>query len=104
MVVKGNPIDEQTRCKHYHTEQDIIAIKFRCCNEYYPCYNCHEELAGHLPEVWNKTEFDTKAILCGVCKNEMSIIVYKECNYKCPFCSASFNPKCRNHDHLYFEE
>lgn len=103
MIVKGKPMDAQTRCVHYHSLLDIIAIKFKCCNDYYPCYHCHAEEAGHLPMVWRKAEFDTKAILCGVCKSEMSITEYKACNYLCPFCSAPFNPKCINHDPLYFE-
>ena len=104
MVVKGHPVDEQTRCVHYHFALNIIVIKFKCCNEYYPCYDCHKSHANHLPEVWNKTEFDTKAFLCGVCKNEMSIAAYKTCNYECPFCKALFNPKWVNHNYLYFEE
>ena len=26
---------------------DVIAIKFKCCNKYYPCYKCHEEHESH---------------------------------------------------------
>ena len=102
--VKGNTVDEQTRCTHYHSQLDVIAIKFKCCNTYYPCYYCHEETAGHKAEVWPSDEFDTKAILCGVCKQEMTIREYKTSNYQCPHCSSSFNPKCSNHNHLYFGE
>lgn len=104
MNIKGSTVDEQTRCVHYHSVLDIIAVKFKCCNEYYPCYECHAAEANHQSEVWNKTEFDTKGVLCGVCKNEMTITEYKSCNYECPFCKALFNPKCSNHNHLYFEE
>lgn len=104
MSVKGKLTDEQTRCVHYHSPLDIIAIKFKCCNEYYACYRCHAEQAGHTSRVWAKNEFDTKAILCGACKSEMSIAVYYDCNYQCPFCRALFNPGCKNHNHLYFEE
>jgi uncharacterized CHY-type Zn-finger protein len=103
MTVKGKLTDDQIRCVHYHSTLDIIAIKFKCCNEYYPCYYCHEEEAGHTHQVWTTNEFDTKAILCGVCKNEMSIREYKDGHYHCPNCKAAFNPKCINHDHLYFE-
>lgn len=42
--VYGSLIDTETRCRHYFTEEDIIAIKFKCCNKYYPCYKCHNEL------------------------------------------------------------
>lgn len=104
IVVKGKIVDEQTRCTHYHSQLDVIAVKFKCCDNYYSCYYCHEEEAEHKAEVWNKDEFETPAILCGVCKQEMTINQYKYCNYQCPFCNTSFNPKCSNHDHLYFEQ
>lgn len=102
--VKGNTVDEQTRCTHYHSQLDVIAIRFKCCNTYYPCFYCHEETAGHKAEVWLTSEFDTKAILCGVCKHEMTIHEYMAGNYQCPHCSSNFNPKCSNHNHLYFGE
>jgi putative transcriptional regulator len=101
--IKGKKVDNQTRCIHYHSPLDIIAIKFKCCNSYYPCYQCHEEAADHPSQVWKKEDFETKAIICGVCKTEMSINTYKSSDYQCPFCSANFNPKCSLHDHLYFE-
>jgi uncharacterized CHY-type Zn-finger protein len=97
-------LDENTRCAHYHSPLDIIAIKFKCCNRYYSCYYCHQELADHAPERWRKEEFDELAIVCGVCKVEMSINAYKNCDYRCPACRSAFNPKCGNHDKLYFCE
>lgn len=103
IAVKGKTVDEQTRCTHYHSPLDVIAIKFKCCGTYYPCFYCHEETAGHKAEVWSKKEFETKAILCGVCQQEMTINQYQHSNYQCPGCSTSFNPKCSNHYHLYFE-
>src|SRR4029079_15193672 len=93
-VVKGKIVDEYTRCVHYHSPLDIIAIKFKCCNEYYPCYHCHEEEAGHLVQTWAKNEHDTKAILCGICKHELTIDEYFQGNNECPFCHNKFNPKC----------
>ena len=104
VTVKGKQIDNETRCIHYNTALDIIAIKFKCCNTYYPCYYCHAEEAGHIAIVWNKDEFETNAVLCGSCKHEMTVIEYKNCTYNCPYCDAAFNPKCSNHDHLYFEQ
>lgn len=41
--IYGATIDNETRCTHYHTPLDIIAIKFKCCDKYYPCYKCHNE-------------------------------------------------------------
>jgi uncharacterized CHY-type Zn-finger protein len=104
MELKGKPVDTETRCVHYHSPLDIIAIRFKCCNACYSCFYCHEETAGHTPAVWSKQEFHVKAILCGVCKTEPTIAVYKTCNYEGPFCKASFNPECSNHDHLYFKQ
>ena len=101
--VFGKSIDKQTRCVHWHSQLDIIAIKFKCCGKYYPCFSCHEEDADHKHQVWPKTEFDEKAILCGVCGNELSIQEYMASDNTCPKCSSSFNPGCSNHYHLYFE-
>lgn len=96
-------MDDETRCVHYHSPLDVIAIKFKCCNTYYPCHYCHEEEAEHSSEVWKKDEWKTKAVLCGVCKNEMTISQYIQSNNHCPFCNAAFNPNCGRHHHLYFE-
>lgn len=103
VTIYGKSIDDQTRCEHWHSPSDVIAIKFKCCNQYYPCYQCHEETAGHNAEVWKKEEWNTKAIYCGLCKNEMTIAEYLNSGNHCPFCNASFNPNCSRHYHLYFE-
>ncbi|MBS9525796.1 chromophore lyase [Litoribacter alkaliphilus] len=101
--VYGKSVDNQTRCVHWHSQLDIIAIKFKCCDKYYPCFSCHEEEADHEHEVWPKDEFDEKAILCGGCGHELSIREYMDSENTCPKCEASFNPGCSNHYHLYFD-
>lgn len=101
--VFGKSVDNQTRCVHWHSQLDIIAIKFKCCDKYYPCFSCHEEDADHQHEVWPKGEFDEKAILCGVCGHELSIKDYMASGNTCTNCKSSFNPGCSNHYHLYFE-
>ncbi|MGZ3838387.1 MAG: CHY zinc finger protein [Flavisolibacter sp.] len=101
--VRGELIDETTRCVHYHSPLDVIAIKFRCCQAYYPCYACHEGETDHPVQRWPELEFDTLAVLCGCCQKEMTIREYLSSNNQCPSCGASFNPKCRNHHHLYFQ-
>ena len=101
--VYGKLVDDHTRCEHYHSTLDIIAIKFKCCDKYYPCYQCHEETADHASQTWNKDERDTKAILCGICKTELTINDYMESGSHCPNCKAAFNPNCSKHYHLYFE-
>ena len=102
-TVKGKTIDAQTRCVHFYSPLDIIAIKMKCCNSYYPCIYCHNEEAAHEARVWPKNEFEAKAILCGACNLEMAITEYLNSGYACPFCKAAFNPGCSNYHHFYFE-
>ena len=54
ITIHGKVVDDNTRCTHYHSALDIIAIKFKCCGKYYPCYQCHEETAGHAALAWKK--------------------------------------------------
>jgi len=101
--VSGVGVDPQTRCAHYSTPQDVIAIKFYCCQRYYPCHSCHALVTDHLPERWPIEKFNEKAILCGVCGVELSITDYLQSHYTCPNCEANFNPHCANHYGLYFD-
>lgn len=100
--VYGNNIDPETRCLHYSTVLDRIALKFKCCRTYYSCYKCHERIADHAPEVFQKEDKDCKVILCGSCGFEMTLLEYLECNSKCPKCYVSFNPGCKKHLFHYF--
>lgn len=99
--VHGEIVDQETRCVHYHSELDIIAIKFYCCGKYYPCFRCHQ-IENHPVKRWPFDKQGYKAILCGVCKHEVSIHSYKLAD-SCPNCASAFNPGCANHYHLYFE-
>ncbi|HEY1463723.1 MAG TPA: CHY zinc finger protein [Terriglobales bacterium] len=102
--VLGIDIDPQTRCKHYRSPLDVIAIKMKCCGKYYACKDCHEELANHTIEVWPKNLWSEKAVLCGVCGIELTIERYLASENQCPSCKASFNPGCKNHYHFYFSD
>ena len=102
IVCHGTNVNERTQCVHYHSERDIIAIKFKCCGEFYACIECHQEMADHAPIVWPKEEFAAQAILCGNCKSTLSIAEYLGCGNTCPACQVAFNPGCANHYHLYF--
>ena len=104
IIVIGIDVDWQTRCFHYHSPVDVIAIKFKCCSTYFACYYCHEESADHDAEIWKVNEFETKAIICGCCKVEMTINTYLQCENICPNCNTGFNPRCINHHHFYFEK
>jgi uncharacterized CHY-type Zn-finger protein len=101
--VRGSVLDDETRCSHYHSDKDRIAIRFYCCGIYYPCYQCHEEQGCGYPQVWPKESFNKKGILCGSCKEELTIEEYLVCHSVCPKCQAEFNPGCSLHKHLYFE-
>lgn len=102
MKLKGLLVDEQTRCEHYHSPLDIIAIKFKCCDTFYPCYECHQACENHEIEQWKSSEFEEKAILCGRCKEVLTINEYMNTDV-CPYCAGHFNPRCSNHYYLYFE-
>lgn len=101
--VFGLDLDPQTRCAHYRSPLDVIAIKMRCCGAYYACKDCHDALAGHQSAVWPRGEWDRPAVLCGVCGGEISVRAYLDCGNACPSCGARFNPGCRLHYHFYFE-
>ncbi|HEX8638414.1 MAG TPA: CHY zinc finger protein [Pyrinomonadaceae bacterium] len=102
-IVVGADVDGETRCAHYHSALDIIAIKFKCCEQWFPCYECHAASADHASAVWSKSEFDTNAILCGACGAQLTVNEYLKCESTCPQCSSRFNPGCARHYYLYFE-
>lgn len=100
--VHGLELDAQTRCVHWRSPLDIIALKMRCCGAYYACRDCHDALADHAAEVWPPAAFDAKAVLCGACGHELTVSDYLACGSRCPQCGAGFNPGCHKHRHLYF--
>lgn len=99
----GPVVDGQTRCVHYRTRLDVVAIRFHCCREYYPCHRCHDEASdGHPAVLWPFGDRAEHAVLCGVCGTELAIGAYLAAD-GCPHCSAAFNPRCKLHAGLYFE-
>ena len=101
--VRGIALDGETRCIHWHSPLDIVAIKMKCCGVYYACKDCHDMLADHVVEVWPKSDFDKNAVLCGACGTELTVRQYLDCANICPACGAGFNPGCRLHRGFYFE-
>ena len=98
--IMGFPVDDESRCIHYHSPLDIVAIKFPCCNQFSPS---HDQVSGHTASRWRQDRRDLKAVLCGAYGYELSIEEYLTAGEQCPSCKALFNPGCRNHHHLYFE-
>jgi len=101
--VRGIEVDARTRCAHWRSKLDIVAIKMACCGVYWACKDCHEELAGHAIAVWPREQWDTRGGLCGACGVEMTIREYMQCASRCPSCGAAFNPGCEKHWGFYFE-
>lgn len=111
--VFGQTVDEFTRCVHYKTELDVIAIKFVCCNRYYPCFECHAAAESHTAEQWPRERWGEAAIFCGGCRSELSIEEYKRALAEagaaasvaaaCPRCAIPINERCSLHAELYFE-
>jgi uncharacterized CHY-type Zn-finger protein len=100
--INGVDIDSETRCAHYHGERDRIAIKFKCCGNWFPCHQCHAQLGGHTAIVWPNEDFDAFVVLCGACGRQLTIREYLACDSVCPQCDRQFNPGCASHHHLYF--
>lgn len=102
MRVRGAILDDESRCAHYSSELDIVAIRFFCCQKLFACHRCHEEYADHVAQPWPAHLLDSVAIRCGACKSDLRIDDYLAVT-ACPSCSAAFNPGCALHSHLYFE-
>ncbi|SMN22341.1 similar to Saccharomyces cerevisiae YKL084W HOT13 Zinc-binding mitochondrial intermembrane space (IMS) protein involved in a disulfide relay system for IMS import of cysteine-containing proteins [Maudiozyma saulgeensis] len=103
--VVGKLVDDQTRCVHWNSPLDVMAIKFKCCQTFYSCYECHQEMTNHDPIVYDlniKKEAITPTILCGKCQNEMTFEEYSK-GIKCTNCLTNFNPGCKLHYDIYFK-
>jgi uncharacterized CHY-type Zn-finger protein len=102
--VRGVGVDTLTRCAHYNSPLDVLAIKMKCCGEYFACKDCHDALAGHPLEPWPSERRDELALLCGRCGAGLTIARYLESATQCSFCKARFNPHCSDHHRYYFED
>ncbi len=96
--IYGEDLDSAGRCRHYHTELDVVALKCARCGKYYACYQCHDDLEDHHFEPTDEKE--TYPVLCGNC---MHLLTYAEYSGgHCPYCGHGFNPRCSRHKHIYF--
>ena len=101
--VRGVEVGPEARCAHYHGPRDLIAIRFPCCDAFYPCFACHEETTDHESQRWPIDRFHTPAVVCGMCQAVLTIQQYLHAEHTCPSCGAAFNPGCARHYDRYFE-
>jgi uncharacterized CHY-type Zn-finger protein len=101
--VRGLDVGPETRCAHYDGQRDVIALRFGCCERFYPCHACHDVVADHDAAPWPRDRFDEPAVLCGVCETVLTASAYLRADHECPACSAEFNPGCVAHHDRYFE-
>ncbi|WP_135823241.1 CHY zinc finger protein [Halorussus ruber] len=108
--VRGVEVDSETRCAHYDTDRDVVALRFACCGGFYPCFRCHEAVAdrdgdgtGDHEVERLSVESDAIAALCGVCGAGLTPREFVDGDHECPECGAAFNPGCADHYELYFD-
>jgi uncharacterized CHY-type Zn-finger protein len=99
----GLDLDAASRCRHWHSPLDIVAMRFKCCGKFFACADCHEALAGHSIERWTPADTEQVVARCGQCGLCMTLSGYLTCDDSCPGCRAPFNPGCRKHRGIYFE-
>ena len=89
-LIKGINLDAAGRCKHYHKDADIAALK---------CSQCHDSLEDHKFVASNKDDYP---VMCGVCRHLLTFDEYT--SGECPNCHHGFNPRCKLHYEIYFED
>ena len=101
--VYGDILDEETRCQHYHSERDVIALKCFACQKYYPCFLCHDRYEDHAFLAYPMSRSKDRVVLCGHCRTGLTISQYLGCEDACPICTHPFNPGCKKHRSIYFQ-
>lgn len=106
-LVRGVDLDPQTRCVHWRTGLDVVALRLACCAPYWACRDCHDALADHPAVPVPREDADAPHVLCGVCRSTLTVRRYHAVlaadRPACPRCGAGFNPGCARHSHLYVE-
>ena len=101
--LRGVDVDPETRCAHWNAAVDVIALRFGCCETYYPCVACHDAATDHDAAPWPRERFGEPAVVCGRCRGRLTAREYLACDDACLRCDAEFNPGCRAHRDAYFE-
>ncbi|EFA24667.1 CHY zinc finger [Streptococcus sp. M143] len=98
----GLLVDDESRCVHYHSVKDIVSLQCYECKKYYACYQCHNSMETHVFSPYPLALTEDQPILCGACKRTMTFQEYQK-QIACPYCSAPFNPGCKQHHSFYFK-
>lgn len=98
-MILGIETDSYGRCVHYHNENDIAALQCGQCKQYYACFKCHDQMCDH--QFVPMATANSKPVICGKCNSLLTYEQYQQ--YTCPFCQASFNPRCALHKNIYFK-
>ena len=64
--LRGIDIDAETRRAHWDDQVDVIALRFACCDAYYPGVSCHEAATDHDPVGWPRDRLSLAGGLCHV--------------------------------------
>ena len=99
--IHGLLVDKESRCQHYHSPLDIVALKCYDCQKYYACYQCHDHIEDHRFRAYPCHIRQDKVVICGVCLHEMTIENYQK-SVSCSHCHSRFNPACSKHYDIYF--
>ena len=54
--LRGIEGDDETRCRHYRTERDVVAIALPCCETFYPCTECHRLASWSTSASWHSMQ------------------------------------------------
>lgn len=76
MIIYGINLDSKRRCKHYHTKRDVVALKCGKCQDYFACYQCHNQLRNHPFE--SVSVKAASPVLCGSCYHFLTFAEYKK--------------------------
>jgi uncharacterized CHY-type Zn-finger protein len=44
--LRGQAADDETRCAHWDDPVDVVALRFACCETYYPCFTAERHPSG----------------------------------------------------------
>ncbi|AFT80992.1 hypothetical protein FE407_00210 [Leuconostoc carnosum] len=100
-MIKGIGLDDEGRCRHWHSFHDVVANRCAQCDEFYACYQCHDAMVTHHFCPMPLTD-ERVAVLCGACHFGMTGQMYLKANYYCPKCHHPFNNQCARHIEIYF--